>query len=73
MIIQKYLYISKPKNSYSHKTQARISSNKGSTKKDEICIKLNLEIDPKVFDDIITSVSFEIPNTHKKVVNLRID
>jgi len=69
MKINKYLYISKGKQYCNINT--RLTSSKTACKKNEICIKLNLEIDSSIFDELIPSVTLEIPKTLKKTINLR--
>jgi hypothetical protein len=70
MIVNKYLYISKSKQ-YG-KVGTRLSSTKIAAHKDEICIKLNIDIDTAVFEDLLPTVTLEIPKTYRRTINLRI-
>lgn len=69
MIINKYLYISKSRQ-YG-KVNTRLTSTKAACNKNEICIKLNLDIDNTVFDELLPTVTLEIPKTYRKTINLR--
>lgn len=72
MNVIKYLYLSKTKN-YSNKVSARISSNKNEIKKNEICLKLELDIDQKVFEEYTPTVKLDIPVDYKsRSFNLRL-
>lgn len=72
MNVTKYLYLSKA-NRYSSKVSARISSKKNEIKKNEICIRLDLDIDSKVFEDSTSSVKIDIPTNYKsRNINLRV-
>lgn len=71
MLINKYLYLSKSKQ-YG-KINTRLTSTKAGSKKNEICIKLNINIDTEVFDELLPAVTLEIPKGYRKNINLRID
>ncbi|MCK9428958.1 MAG: hypothetical protein M0R17_02970 [Candidatus Omnitrophica bacterium] len=71
--VTKYLYLSKSTKRYSGSISARISSNKNEIKKNEICLKLDLDIDTDVFSDSIPSIKLDIPKDYKaRNINLRI-
>ena len=70
MITTKYLYLSKGRN-YG-KIQARISANKSDCKKQEICIKLNLDVDDKAFTESLPVATITVPKDFKNHnINLR--
>jgi hypothetical protein len=55
--VTKYLYLQR-KTRYS-KIGARVSSNKGEIRKNEICLKLDLDLDEEVFTDSIPTVTLD--------------
>lgn len=67
----KYLYLSKSKQW--GKVNARISATKQATKKNEICIKLELDIPKEAFEDSIPTATVNIPKDYKRrKINLRL-
>lgn len=67
----KYLYISK--STQYGKINTRMTSTKASCKKNEICIKLNINIDADIFSDSVPSVTLDVPKDFRQNLNLRID
>lgn len=72
MVATKYLYISKSPHQY-NKITTRLTSTKASCKKNEICIKLNIDIDAEIFSDHLPVATLEIPKDLRQNINLRID
>lgn len=71
MITTKYLYVSQSKQ-YG-KLTTRMTSTKGNVKKNEICLKLNIDVPKEAFIDSTPQVDIEIPNDYKKrTINLRV-